>query len=164
MIRENKWRPDGPIMRTVFGPLIEGGGTPSDLAKNADMIVKTLAEVGGDTSLTRLLERYAGVQLGYIPLEISLEDLVIRALELGYFCEDNGPIYGTVEHTFRLVRRDDEEYVSNFSVYQIEGSLWVVNFSWERFVNTFVGIGPDLSKRRDRPNYINLKEKKNENN
>ena len=160
MIIENNWKEGTQLGRpkSINLEYHPEGLSPEDVAKNRHLIVRTLTEVHGDTEQVRLLERWAGVTLGYVPIEIDLFDLCQRAEELGFNLEDNGPFPEKVEHVYRLVKIGDEQYVSRFSIYQIEGTLWALNYSWEKFARTFVGTGASLVKRPDEPNYSQKKE------
>src|SRR5690606_8578917 len=80
---------------------------------------------------------------GFIPLELELESLEQRAIELGYKIEGHvpwnyEPLDGEVQVMYRLNRELDGK-ISNFTLYQIKDNLWIRNHSMKSFTETFLG-------------------------
>lgn len=84
---------------------------------------------------------------GFIPVEIGRSSLEQRANDLGYDLIDLGLDYERMLRILQLVRGEGEE-VSKFSVYEINGLLHVLNPSWRRFTDTFIGVNDRHFYRR----------------
>lgn len=86
--------------------------------------------------------------VGFIPVELDRGALEERAQNLGYEVVDLGLDYERMLRILQLLRSKGNE-ISKFSVYEIKGSLHVLNPSWRRFTETFIGVSDQHFYQRE---------------
>ncbi len=107
---------------------------PHNYGDHSDLVKLRVSEGGRKGHIPR--------EWGYVPLEVSIDDLDMRASDLGFKIEEferkKRAGRNKIRTNFRLKIIDDKR-VSNFSFCEINGQLWTTNTALDRLFETFQG-------------------------